>query len=51
VAKNTSIEGAHDSFLRSPPHRANMLNRRYHHVGVGVAQAGKYYFVVHVFGG
>ncbi len=51
VAQNPSIEGANQSFLNSPAHRRNMLNRAYTNVGVGVAKAGKYYYVVHVFAG
>jgi uncharacterized protein YkwD len=32
-------------FMRSAPHRANILNRRYHRIGVGVASGGRYLWV------
>lgn len=37
---NQTIAGAHDALMRSPPHRANILNRDYNAVGVGVIHSG-----------
>lgn len=43
-----------DGWLRSPPHRENMLNTTYHGVGIGVASGGYQgqpaWYVVAVFG-
>ena len=49
VAMNTSIEGAMRALEASPGHRANILNPRFTRVGVGVVQAGRYYWVTEVF--
>jgi uncharacterized protein YkwD len=35
----------HDLFMGSPPHRENILNGGYGHVGVGIACGGSYTFV------
>jgi uncharacterized protein YkwD len=45
-----TLGAVHNAFLRSPPHRANILARRWTALGVGVARdrAGEY-FVVHAF--
>ena len=45
-----TLGGVHKAFLSSPPHRANILNRSWTAMGVGVARdrAGEY-FVVHAF--
>lgn len=37
VAFNTNVEDAHRRLMASPGHRANVLNRRFGYVGVGVA--------------
>lgn len=45
-----SLPVLHQAFMRSTGHRANILNRRWTAVGVGVAQDGQgEYFVVHAF--
>jgi len=36
---NGSVSAAHNSLLGSPPHRANMLERNYSSVGIGIAVA------------
>jgi uncharacterized protein YkwD len=40
VDLNQTIAGAHDALMRSPPHRANILNPEYNAVGVGVIRRG-----------
>ena len=37
VAQADSVEAAHQSLMDSPGHRANMLNPKFTHVGIGVA--------------
>jgi uncharacterized protein YkwD len=37
IGYGPSMEVLHDAFMDSPPHRKNELNRRYKHVGVGMA--------------
>ena len=37
------------AWLRSPGHRANMLNARFRHMGVGVVQADGYYYATQNF--
>jgi uncharacterized protein YkwD len=45
-----TLGGVHNAFLNSPSHRANILNRRWTALGVGIARdrAGEY-FVVQAF--
>jgi uncharacterized protein YkwD len=45
VAYNSSVEIAHARLMRSPGHRANLLNRRFSVVGIAVVQApdGRYF--------
>lgn len=40
VGLNQSAEGAHEGFMHSPPHRANILNPDYNAVGIGVVHRG-----------
>jgi uncharacterized protein YkwD len=40
-----------DAFMHSPVHRANILNRKFRHVGVGVAHVGDAFWVTLVFYG
>lgn len=40
VGLNQSAEGAHEGFMHSPPHRANILSPNYNAVGIGVVQRG-----------
>jgi uncharacterized protein YkwD len=37
IGVGPSMEVLHDAFMDSPPHRRNALDRRYEHVGVGMA--------------
>jgi uncharacterized protein YkwD len=46
---NPSMAGINTLFMNSPEHRANILNRAYHHVGIGVASNGSKVMVVEVF--
>lgn len=38
VGMGVSIEGAHRSLMDSPPHRKNILDSRFSHLGIGVAR-------------
>jgi hypothetical protein len=40
VDLNQTIAGAHDALMKSPPHRANILDPDYNSIGVGVVRAG-----------
>ena len=39
----------HDALVNSPSHRANMVDQRFTHMGVGVASGGGQVYVVEVF--
>ena len=41
VAYDGSAEHAHQGFLHSPPHRANIMNPKYNAGGVGVPRKGE----------
>ena len=50
VGRGWSLAQVHRAFLGSPPHKANMLTRRFTHIGTGVTQdAGGEYFVVQAY--
>jgi hypothetical protein len=49
VGLNQSAEGAHQGFMHSPPHRANILNPDYNAVGIGVAERGENMWVTEDF--
>lgn len=40
VDLNQSIAGAHEALMKSPPHRANILDPDYNAIGVGVMRSG-----------
>ncbi|HSB76413.1 MAG TPA: CAP domain-containing protein [Terriglobales bacterium] len=40
VGLHQTAEGAHQGFMHSPPHRANILNPEYNAVGIGVVERG-----------
>lgn len=42
LAGNSSVEGAHQSLMNSPGHRANILNGNFNQVGIGVVDGGPY---------
>ena len=49
VAMNSSLEGALKALERSPGHRANMLNRAFTKIAVGVVHQDGRYWVTQVF--
>lgn len=49
IAKNFSVKGAHDAFMNSSGHRANILNSSYHKIGLGFYQQGSYLYVTQWF--
>jgi Cysteine-rich secretory protein family len=49
VAYDSTVEGAHEGFMHSPPHRANILSPDYDAVGVGVIFSGDRYYVTQDF--
>lgn len=49
VGYSSTIEATQTSFMNSPRHRANVLDRKWTHVGVGVARNGNRWFTVQVF--
>jgi uncharacterized YkwD family protein len=42
IAGNGSVSGAHTSLMNSSGHRANILNKAYTHVGIGIVDGGQY---------
>ncbi len=49
IAKHTSVKGAHDGFMNSPGHRANIMKAEYKKVGLGFVQDGPYLYVTQWF--
>jgi uncharacterized YkwD family protein len=49
IAKNVSVKGAHDAFMNSPGHKANILNSAYHKLGLGFYKSGSYLYVTQWF--
>lgn len=49
IAKNTSVKGAHDAFMNSPGHKANILNANFGKIGLGFYQSGNYLYVTQWF--
>jgi Cysteine-rich secretory protein family len=49
VAYDSTIEGAHQGFMHSPPHRENILSPKYDAAGVGVVHSGNLYYVTQDF--
>ena len=50
VALNSTAEGAHQSLMRSPPHRENLLDASYNVAGFAVIRSGEHLYVVQDFG-
>jgi uncharacterized protein YkwD len=47
-----TLKRVHRAFMRSSPHRANILNRRFHRIGVGVVRArGALWVTLDFYGG
>ncbi|MCB0977862.1 MAG: CAP domain-containing protein [Acidimicrobiales bacterium] len=49
VGYGAKTQDVHASFMRSPAHRANILDTSWNGVGIGVARRGSRAWVVHVF--
>ncbi|HCF69994.1 MAG TPA: hypothetical protein DER33_00120, partial [Syntrophomonas sp.] len=49
IAKNFSVKGAHDAFMNSSGHRANIMGSQYHKVGFGFVKQGSYLYVTQWF--
>ena len=49
VSYNSSVEESEASLMRSPGHRANILNPSYDTVGIGIVQGARSLFVTQVF--
>ena len=49
VGYGPTVLAVHRAFMASPPHRANVLDRDYTQVGVGVVRRGSRVWVVEVF--
>ncbi|ATW26027.1 CAP domain-containing protein [Candidatus Formimonas warabiya] len=42
LAGNSSVDGAHKGLMNSSGHRANILNKNYTHIGIGIIDGGPY---------
>lgn len=49
IAKHTSVKGAHDAFMNSAGHRANILNSSFKRIGLGFYSSGNYLYVTQWF--
>lgn len=49
IAKNTSVKGAHNAFMNSAGHKANILNPGFGKLGLGFYQEGQYLYVTQWF--
>ncbi len=49
IAMNVSVIGAHNAFMNSSGHRANILDSNYHKIGLGFYQSGRYLYVTQWF--
>jgi len=49
IAKHMSVKSAHDGFMNSPGHRANILNKNFNKVGLGFVKQGSYLYVTQWF--
>lgn len=50
VAQSTSVASAMSALMASEPHRANILDPRFTHLGIGIRSAGGYLYVTQRFG-
>jgi len=41
IACNNSVQAAHTALMNSPGHRANLLNKEYTFIGIGIVNGGK----------
>lgn len=51
VGAGFSVEGLHDAFMDSPPHRENVLRASFRHVGIGFVRAKGALWVTLIFYG
>lgn len=51
VGAGFSVEGLHDAFMDSPPHRENVLRASFRHVGIGFVRADGALWVTLIFYG
>lgn len=49
IAEMGSVDAAHDAFMQSSGHRANILSKAYTQVGVGVARRGRTVYIAQEF--
>lgn len=49
IVQSTSVAGAHEQFMKSPNHRANILDGDMDSVGIGIAERHGQVFVVEDF--
>lgn len=49
IAIDNTIAGAHQAFMTSPHHRANVLDGEYTHVGIGIVRVGERFVVTQAF--
>ncbi|MGE5404451.1 MAG: CAP domain-containing protein [Candidatus Saccharibacteria bacterium] len=49
IAINNSVKAAHDAFMNSSGHRANILNSSFHKLGLGFVQNGQQLYVTEWF--
>ena|ERR1700683_385010 len=49
VIQGSSPEFIHEQFMKSPPHRANILDKEMDSVGIGVVEQGRQFFAVEDF--
>ena len=49
VVYDVTVQGAHEAFMGSPPHRTNVLNGAYDSVGIGIVENGGVIYVVEDF--
>jgi len=42
LAGHQTVDGAHKGLMNSPGHRANILNKNFTHIGIGIINGGKY---------
>lgn len=49
IAKNFSVKGAHDAFMNSSGHKANILRGNFKKVGRGFVQSKAYLYVTQWF--
>jgi hypothetical protein len=49
VVYDVTVQGAHDAFMGSAPHRTNVLNGAYDSVGIGIVENGGVIYVVEDF--